>query len=170
MHSATFRVATATAGHQRISIAASPSLQQPRQPPQHRRTPPTRTCAAPHTSAKQTGAPPLQHLHRTTIFSPPSFIEAVGPPQFHAPEITTAMSTENETTTPEQPPLQQPRRSSHHVSRHCHLHLHCICRNPNSRERKCTATCQHLIGQSNWSTLVNWSKSAVNSGQNCKYG
>ncbi|QCD78613.1 hypothetical protein DEO72_LG2g2692 [Vigna unguiculata] len=42
--------------------------------------------------------------------------------------------------------------------------------NPNSGERVLCATCQHLIGQSNWSTLVNWSKSAVNSGQNCKYG
>jgi len=29
--------------------------------------------------------------------------------------------------------------------------------NPNSGERICTATCQHLIGQSNWSALVNWS-------------
>jgi len=38
-----------------------------------------------------------------------------------------------------------------------HLHLHCICRNPNSRERKCTATCQAAIGQSNWSTGQHWS-------------
>jgi len=38
------------------------------------------------------------------------------------------------------------------------------------RESALCATCQHLIEQSNWSTLVNWSKSAVNSGQNCKYG
>jgi len=42
--------------------------------------------------------------------------------------------------------------------------------NPNSGERVLCATCQHLIGQSNWSTLVNWSKSSVKSGQNCKYG
>ncbi|QCD78652.1 hypothetical protein DEO72_LG1g2288 [Vigna unguiculata] len=56
---------------------------------------------------------------------------------------------------PRQPPrLRRLRRRSRAVSRHCHLHLHCICRNPNSGERKCTATCQHLIGQSNWS---NWS-------------
>ena len=46
---------------------------------------------------------------------------------------------------------------SHAVNRHCHLHLHCICRNPNFGERKCTATCQHLIGQSNWSTGQFWS-------------
>ena len=43
------------------------------------------------------------------------------------------------------------------VNRHCHLHLHCICRNPNFGERKCTATCQHLIRQSNWSTGQLWS-------------
>ncbi|QCD93497.1 hypothetical protein DEO72_LG5g1572 [Vigna unguiculata] len=41
-------------------------------------------------------------------------------------------------------------------------------RNLNSGERVLCATCQRLIGQSNWSTLVNWSKSAVNSGQFCK--
>ena len=55
-----------------------------------------------------------------------------------------------------QPSLFEQQRSS----RHCHLHLHCSCRNPNSGERKCTATCQHLIGQStgqNWSNMVNWS-------------
>jgi len=40
------------------------------------------------------------------------------------------------------------------------------------RESALYTTCQAVIGQSNWSTgqLVNWSKSAVNSGQNCKNG
>jgi len=36
------------------------------------------------------------------------------------------------------------------------------------RESALCATCQVAIAQSNWSTLVNWSKLAVNSGQNCK--
>jgi len=38
------------------------------------------------------------------------------------------------------------------------------------RESALCTTCQAAIGQSNWSTLVNWSKSAVNSSQNCKNG
>jgi len=45
-------------------------------------------------------------------------------------------------------------------------------------EREHSATCQAAIGQSNWSTgqlvnwstLVTWSKSVVNSGQNWKNG
>jgi len=48
-------------------------------------------------------------------------------------------------------------RSSRHCHLHCHLHLHCTCRNPNYGERKCTATCQATIGQSNWSTGQLWS-------------
>jgi len=132
------------------------------------------TSAHHHHRFPRTRTPPWAHSHQ-----PSSTSISTTPSRLAGHHNNHPLRSRNCSTPPQHHRSHVPRSSSHRARRSCR---HCRQPrrheggrrvwewNPNSGERICTATCQHLIGQSNWSTLVNWSKSAVNSGQNCKYG
>ena len=95
---------------------------------------------------------------RRTPFAACSFIPAPvsRPPQVLLPRAQPLQQLPNQQRH-RNAPLWTSQNRQQRSSHHCHLHLYCICRNPNSGERKCTATCQAAIGQSNWSTGQHWS-------------